>query len=238
MWYRIAMLSLAMLATVSRGGDIPSEVGWPLQKAYIPVGFDDNDKVQITVTGEFPNTCFHVGPYSSKVDENAKIIYLEQKAYSYLAMCLDILIPFSQTIDVGLVPAGNYAVIDSSTGTQVGRTSISRAVNAGPDDFLYAVVNDASVHATGTKGKNELTLSMQFTDRCTKLGKVDVHYYNDVIVVQPIAARIADANHERCAPANTRFQFTQPLQDGVSGSFLLHVRSMNGQAINKVVELQ
>lgn len=211
-----------------------NQVSWPLQKAFTPVGFDDNDRVQVAVSGEFPNTCFHVGPYTSKVDSASHTIFLGQHAYSYFAMCLQILLPFTQVIDVGPVPAGDYKIVDAASGSVLGKTSILRASNPGPDDFLYAIADDAIIRHES--GKHYLNLFLRFTDRCTRLGRVDIHYYADSIVVQPIADRVADGN-ESCAAETTRVEHVEELKAGITGTFLLHVRSMNGQAINKIVDL-
>lgn len=233
MVYRLLVLILASFSLLSQA-ELPGQLNWPLRKAFIPAGFDDNDRVQVTVTGEFPNTCFHVGPYTSRVDVPSKTIFLEQQAYSYSTMCLQILLPFSQVIDVGIVPVGDYKLVDAASGSLLGRTSILRASNTGPDDFLYAIVDDAVVRHES--GKHFLHLFLRFTDRCTRLGRVDIHYYSDSIVVQPIADRLSDDSGS-CPVETSRLEHVEELKPGISGEFLLHVRSMNGQAINKIVDL-
>ena len=47
----------------------PEIVNIPLNKVYVPVGFDDNDRVQIVVEGDFPNTCYKIGPYTFHMNE-------------------------------------------------------------------------------------------------------------------------------------------------------------------------
>lgn len=232
MFYRLLIIGMAVFSFASRA-ELPGQVNWPLRKAFVPQGFDDNDKVQITVSGEFPNGCFHVGPYRSKVDVTKQTIFVQQVAYSYQAICLQFLIPFMQVIDVGLVPAGDYKVVDATSGAEVGKTSILRSSNPGPDDFLYAIVDDASV--SHQSGKAELTMNLKFPDRCTVLDRVDIHYTADTIIVQPVAIRAE--RPEGCPAEVTRLTYTKALQEGLTGEFLLHVRSMNGQAINKIVEL-
>ena len=29
----------------------------PIDKVFVPLGFDDNDKVELIIHGQFPNTC-------------------------------------------------------------------------------------------------------------------------------------------------------------------------------------
>jgi hypothetical protein len=86
---------------------------------------------------------------------------------------------------------------------------------------------DADSHRT-------LILDLKLPDSCCRLVRVDIHYYSDVIVVQPIAERSVSME---CAPAFHPFRVTVPLRDDLSGRFLLHVRSMEGRALNKLIDI-
>ena len=213
----------------------PEIVNIPLNKVYVPVGFDDNDRVQIVVEGDFPNTCYKIGPYTFHMNEVTKTLSVQQTAYKYMGVCIQMQVPFTQVVDLGLMRSGDWTLEDSTAAKTLGRLPIQLAAGPGPDDFLYAPVTEAYVHKDSETLKNALSFMGTFTDRCTRLKEVRVHYYTDVIVVQPIAEQIGPLHN--CGHELTRFAHTVLLKEDLKGTYLLHVRSMNGQAINKLVEM-
>jgi len=229
----IALLTVTW-ACVSFSAEGPKEVHWGLEKAYVPVGYDDNDRIQVTVQGRFDSTCLKVGAYRLEVDQKMKQLKVDQLAYRYQGICLQMQVPFSQTLDVGLLDSGDWSIVDANNNQTIGHLSVGIAKNPGPDDFLYAPVSDAYIRSDAA-GKKELCLTGNFSDRCTTLKKVEINYSKDVIVVQPIAEH--DSAQRDCGTAPVRFSHCEALPDGIVGFMLLHVRSMNGQAINKIVDL-
>lgn len=209
----------------------PMLVSVKLDRAFIPVGFDDNDNVQVTVSGVLPSNCYKIGPVKAEVDGATRTVKVNQTAYYYSGFCIPMVVPFVQTVSVGLVRDGDYNVIDKASQKTLGKIPISRSTTTNADDFLYAPINDVIV----SKVENEQMMCLQgtFTDRCTKLKEVRVLYQPVVIVVQPIATRVGG----RCGLELSRFQYCQPLNSSLTGTFLIHVRVMNGQAINKLVDL-
>jgi len=237
-WVHLTFASLFFFvaSTTAMAADqlLPEKVNVPLSKAFIPVGFDSNDRVQVTVEGTFPNTCYKVGPYSVQKDESAKAIRIQQTAYKYTGTCLMVQVPFVQTIEMGLLREGGWAIIDAGSEVNLGTLPVEVAKTESPDEFLYAPVGEANVFKDPTTNKTSLGLNGTFTDRCTTLKEVRVQYYPGVVVVLPIAEH--NVAGRECGPQMTRFTHTLELKDGLEGVALLHVRSMNGQAINKVVE--
>lgn len=226
----LLLVSQTLLAT-----NLPEVVNIGLKKAFVPIGFDDNDRIQFVVEGAFNSTCYKVGPYQVHKDMVSQTVRVQQTAYKYAGFCLQMLVPFTQVIDAGLVDAGEYSIKDHASGTWIGKLPVERATKPSPDDYLYAPVTGSHIVFDEEKKTNILMLSGAFTDRCTKLKEVKVHYYTDVIVVQPIAERVIEERD--CEPTMIRFQYPVEMQSGLKGNFLLHVRSMNGQAINQIVEL-
>jgi hypothetical protein len=111
---------------------------------------------------------------------------------------------------------------------------VSHATSHNIDDFLYANVSDARVQPDPASGKPMIHLDVSITDRCTIYQETQVHYYPDVIVVQPI---LRSTGH-RCTKSLNSFSVNVPLKDGLKGTYLLHVRSMSGQALNKLVDIE
>lgn len=232
----LSFLAVCGLALADTSPNAPKTVETALTKAYIPLGFDDNDRIQIAVAGTFKNTCYKVGPHALKVDAENKTITVQQQAYLYNGVCLQMFVPYSEVIDVGIIPSGNYKVIDSQSGKTLADLPVNQGTIAGPDDFTYAPVSDAYVVNDQDTGKHVLALSGSFGDRCSDFEDIKVKVANDVIIVQPVLSRKSDIS---CAPEKVRFLKTIELGNDVKdGVYMLHVRSLNGQAINKLVDLE
>lgn len=232
MIWKIGVFTAAFFLSVTSYAKKPSIVGISVEKSFVPVGFDDNDRVQVTVAGAFPSTCYKVDTAKATVDAEQKAIRIWQTAYKYGGPCLRMIVPFTDVVDLGIVREGDYNLYDGPSGKWLGKLPITRSSHPGPDDYLYAPVNDAFL-ITDAAGTKTLTLIGEFSDRCTELKEVRVHYYPEVIVVQPIARRTEIGP---CEAMRNRFLKTVPLDPALRGTYLLHVRSMNGQAINKVVD--
>ena len=231
-WKIISVLAIGFVVRVF--GSNPSTITSALGRAYIPTGFDDNDKVQVTVAGTFPDTCYRTGPILAEMDETAKTVTLKHQAYHYEGFCLQLAVPYSMVTDLGILHAADYSVVDAATQKNLGHLKVSRATTTSPDDFLYAPVEDA--YTREEDGTHYLYLKGNFPNRCMHVDQIQMHYYPDVIVVQAIA-RTDNPDRNSCGSTPVRFQQRVPIKAGVQGTFLLHVRVMNGQAINKLVEI-
>ncbi len=228
----LQFISIALLVSHVLSASEPKVVNVALEKSFTPIGFDDNDRVQVTVAGMFPSGCYRVGPYFFETDLVNQTISIRQTAYFYPSECLQVLVPFSQVINLNFVREGTFTLKDAVSGKELGKLPVSRAKTTQADDYLYAPVTDASIRMDG--GKSYLDLKGNFTSRCMKIKDVVVNYFKDVVVVQPIAEFIGTPHN--CGHEMIRFAFEAPLNDGLSGTQLLHVRVQDGQAINRIVE--
>jgi len=239
MFGKLALVSFLMaggLVFADTNPNAPKTVETALTKAYIPLGFDDNDRIQIAVAGTFKNTCYKVGPHALKVDTENKTITVQQQAYLYNGVCLQMFVPYSEIVDVGIIPNGNYKVVDALSGATLAELPVNQGSNPGPDDFTYAPVSDAYVVTDPETKKHVLAISGSFGDRCSDFEDIKVNVSNDVIIVQPVLERKTDIS---CAPEKVRFLKTIELNNDLKhGMYMLHVRSLNGQAVNKLVDLE
>lgn len=221
--------SLAFAAPVTKAE--PTTEGVTFSKIYVPVGFDSNDHVQFVGEGTFMNTCYR--PANVTVDVNAatKTIKVGPVAYKYAGLCLQVILPFDRVVDVGVLSAGTWQVVQSD-GKAIGQIKVAPALTADPDDYLYAPVSQAYVHETN--GKEELMLNGNFPNSCMTMKEVKFDVQDEVIVVQPIAQMASGTCSGPAVP------FTQVVQLGSikAGRYLLHVRSMNAQAINTMIDIQ
>lgn len=228
---KLTFAALSVLSTLALADSLgqPTQTAVALQRVFVPEGFDDNDVTQVVVAGEFSDTCHKVGPTEVRVEDGK--IAVRQTAYKYTEQCHRTIVPFTQVVGLGLMRAGSYEIDDAATSSVLGKLTVATATTASADDFLYAPVVDADV------ARNEVEIRGTFTDRCTKLTNVLVKASHDTIVVQPVVKRYGDAAH--CEFQRVPFRVRRRLPTDLRrGMYLLHVRSMSGQAINKIVDVR
>lgn len=218
------------------GGPFPAPelVKVPLDDVFAPPGFDDNDDVQIVIHGSLINTCYKAALPEVSVDRASRVIAVSAKAYVYSSSwCLQYIVPVTQTVDLGILPAGHYRVIEyNSTGRLIHDTALPIAVSitAAADDFLYAPVKHMRLDRTGSKPV--LVLSGDFSSDCMDMQEVKVlHRVSNVIEVLPVAAYKSGST---CQSNPHSFEVRVNLPEVAPGDTLIHVRSLNGQSINDV----
>jgi hypothetical protein len=207
------------------------------ENVFAPYGFDNNDNSQIVIYGNLIDTCHKTGPIQMRVDQSRKVILLRNQIYYYPGCwCADVLTPYTQTINLGVLKTGAYeVVVEKSDGSmeKVASFPVTASMSSSPDDFLYAPVDHVHFNKKSGDSPNEVTLTGTFRNTCMKLRDIKVNYRpNHVIEILPIA-EMADKN---CEKAEKPFKASIPLKAN-SGRALIHVRSLNGQSINQVVEL-
>lgn len=238
--YLMCALSLALglgqLANAQANSD--KVVTVELSQAYIPQGFDNNDVTKVVVEGFFPNTCYKVKKQEAadvKIDQDKKLIQVSQKAYVYNQMCLMMIVPFSETVEVGkIADAGEYKLTDSLSSRELGRMSVATSKTIGPDDFFYAMVQDAYVD---TSENNELVVVIkgELPGNCWELTEKRIFQDGkNVLTVLPI---VEQTSSEYCTVKRVPFTTTVPVPTMNAGRYLLNVRSLNGQAVNKLFDV-
>lgn len=216
----------------------PLEIDAPVDKIFIPQGFDDNDNVEVVAHGDFMNGCYRVGKSDSFVDEDAKRITIEVSAYRYQhekdqdAVCMQVMTPFIQKVKVGVLKAGTYTVSVKGAGEAVEETlTIVRRKTEDPDDFLYAPVENAYLKVDD-RGKQSLLLQGTYPHwlvGCQKIKEVRVNRNpSDVMVVLPIT----EVSEDNCQDYSFNFSHRVNLPEPFMQEGLLHVRVMNGASTN------
>lgn len=212
----------------------PEKVSIALAGAYIPAGFDSNDRAELVIEGYFPNTCYRVGPVEKNVNSQTGEVVIRQTAYKYKGKnCLFMIVPFSQTVQVGLLKANTYKVKDAGNNHELGVLPIQTAKNSGPDDFLYANVTEAY---PGTEGnKKIIVLQGELPGNCWGIKEKRVFLDGkNVLAVLPILEKTGEVN---CNDHRLPFMETVEVPSLPNGRYLMHVRSLNGVAINKLIDL-
>ena len=232
-------IAFAAPVTSSSIGEPEREIIVP-EKAYIPTGFDDNDLVELVVTGNLPSSCYSAGIFTAVPFPETKQIVIKQEALFYpKSWCVMNLVPYRETVKVGVLPAGQYEVV--FVGADGKMVSSNKAVPVAVsnltarDQYTYAVVENVSlkraVSAAGDSRK--VILEGSLINSCMSLKEVRViHNDADVIELLPITDSLEGV---ACQPQLRPFEVEVDVGSGLSGEKLIHVRSLNGQAMNRIV---
>lgn len=230
--FKLILISILSITASSAWSDnSPTKIRTEVNKVYIPNGFDDNDNVQVVAEGIFPDTCYRPAASEAAVDFKKNEITLMPMAYKYTGTCLMVLLPFDITFQFGPLKSGTYA-IKRMDGSLVGSINIRRSLKSEPDDYLYAPVSQAFVN--NLPNSSTVFLTGQFSLSCMKMKEVRYQIQDDVIVIQPIA----EIDETKTCDAGS-FSFSEKVDLGAvkSGKYLLHVRSMNGKAVNTLIRI-
>lgn len=229
----------AEIKSVPNGGPFPAPllVQIAADAIYAPPGFDDNDNAQIVVHGSLDNTCFKAAPPLVETDRANHLIKVTAQAHLYDGgWCLQIVTPFTYSVDLGILKAGHYHVVEyNAVGGLLHEASLPIAVSisAAADDFLYAPVKSVRLDTSGPK--RAVILNGTFASDCMEMQEVTVlHRVKDVIEVLPVATYKSD---RICQLDPRPFEVRVELPEVTPGQKLIHVRSLNGQAINLVEDL-
>jgi hypothetical protein len=230
MKYLLSLMALVFGVTVSHStyAIAPKMVNITPQAVFVANGFDDNDQVSVTVDGYLPDTCFRLEPALIEKDlANGKII-VQPRAQVFPGICQDMLVPFTTTVSLGSVPQGSFQIA-TLDGVNRASLQVKTATAPGPDDYLYAPVDSARVQVINSK--LHALIQGRFTDTCSIIGEMRLQNSGKTLELLPIMRRDTSAG---CEKKEIVFEKAVELPSLATGRYLLHVRSLHGQAVNDV----
>ena len=219
----------------------PRLVPSPIEKVFVPQGFDDNDNVEVVLHGHFPNSCYKVGPVTAQFDAATNTYTVEARSYYYTGgmLCAQMVVPFIQTASLGLAAQGTYKVVVKGRPVVEARPlDVVHSHSRGPDDYLYAPVAVAGLKTTNADA-DQVVVEGEYPYMfigCMEIREIRTSLTPDnVVIVQPIAELRGDAD---CVHHRPTFAFTQSLgQKLPDGEYVVHVRTLNGNSLNRFVDL-
>lgn len=236
----LGLFAVSTVALGSNGRLVPS----PTENLFIPIGFDDNDNVEIVVHGHFKNSCYKVGPTDVQIDKQAKTVKVTPQAYEYTgAVCAQMMVPFIQSIKLGMLDAASYKVtVANNQAIPEQMLPVTARHVESPDDFIYAPVEDAKIEVGASTSDQTLVVEGRYPLTivgCALIRYVKVSTSGDVLVAQPVMDLLTDNNECKARGWTPKFSVAAPLEQPLSkGDKLIHVRVLNGNSYNKVVEIQ
>jgi hypothetical protein len=230
------LISGAMvLGTGSLWAD-PVEITAPIERIFVPNGYDDNDNIELILHGKFRNTCYRVGHASAKVDVAAHAVFVHATAYQYPAAdCAEVITPFIQSVKIGILPEGRYRIVFVENQSVSERLVVRSASSVAADEHFYAPVEMADIRSIPETGSHELVLQGMYPRMligCAVFQEVRVvKDAADLIMVQPIL-RVTEDPAE-CEGQPIDFKRVMQLGSFLERGGLLHVRVLNGNSVNR-----
>ena len=212
------------------------EVPSPVEKVFVPNGFDDNDNVEVILHGYYRNSCYKVGKISSKIDTQKHLINVTATSYKVRGVaCLYMMVPFMQTHKFGLLDSGKYTVIVNNN-DKTANFTVKNRVSETMDDYFYAPVASADFKTDELDGAQSIDIRGEYPlmlHGCAVLEEVRVLRDSpDTVVVLPIM------NIHEDGPCDLVFKKTINLDKHFEGEGLLHIRSLNGNSFNKIIKTE
>lgn len=234
----IGMIGMSTLAMA----DASALITAPVDRVFVPNGFDDNDKVEIIVHGEFTSSCYKMGPVSAVIDEATKKINITAQAYYYHGgTCIQLITPFIKSVEIDRHLAdGSYsiAIVDRPEAITP-MLRVAKSTRQDADDFFYAATTYANLEIAAD-GSRELVLKGQhpyLLDGCVKFDEVKTSLGSDgTLVVQPITKIVYG---DECRGAvNNRFEYRAKYTAALpAGEYLLHARVLDGNSVNQFLSI-
>lgn len=213
----------------------PNRVPAIYNKAFIPFGYDTNDRVELVLTAGLSTTCWRPAYVTVAIDEEKKIVEIGPAAYEYPGhLCATLFTEYKEVVNLGILSSqGRYQVVQQTDGVTLGTIDVRPARTDTPDDLPYAPVDQAFIYQAGTDA--HVVLSGEFTQSCQTLDRVEVDVQPDVIVVLPVT-RVQQGT--ACQPGQFQFKERTKIPDLPAKRYLLHVRSANGASVNSLFTME
>jgi len=229
----VVMMMVGVFTTSAQADEWPKEVDLEVNYLFVPTGFDDNDETLVVLDGYLPSACHRLANPLVTVDPVTKRIVVSPRAKEFKGVCPDVVVPFTQEVRLGQLATGNYEVVTKNAKHRE-QLSVSRSKGPGPDDYLYAPVDRARV-VYPQANQWVAVLEGRFTNTCLGIEETKVQLIGKTIMVQPIMNFIVpEEPGTPCKPIERPFRTTVVLPYlPQEGRYLLHVRSLNGQAVNE-----
>jgi hypothetical protein len=237
---RFGLVAVFLVGATNVVNASPVEQISPAQKVFVPTGFDDNDISEIILKGEFRDSCYKIGRSEVKVDDDLKQVQIKAFVWRYTAHnCQDVVTPFIQPVQVGVLKKGDYKVIVNGGTPHEVRDyfEINEAINETPDDHLYAPVGSAQIVTDYPSDKQEVVLSGFYPLAiigCYRMEGVRWYRNNTAILEMLPVMEFFEDDDPRCEEPN-EFQESVKLTGSFFEDGLIHVRVMHGESLNSFV---
>lgn len=225
---KIAACALPLFLGLGTEGQASDQVSVGADALYVPNGFDNNDHVVLMLEGSLPDSCHQLASITVSKDQDQKEVTIAVKAWQeQRASCTPGPFPFQSEVELGTLNDGSWKVKVENT-TIEEPLLVSRASSTGQDDHLYAPVENVEV-TRDADGRLVAKLTGLITADCVSYKETQILDQGKILVLLPIM----EITSTSCNAVNRLFsQEVELPEDQEPGHYLLHVRSLNGKALN------
>lgn len=204
---------------------------------FVPQGYDDNDIIEVVISGTFGDSCHQVGDPIVKIDKATRTVTIAAIGYRELGvMCVQMLSPYTYVVRIGRMGEGEYVFKIANNKKIEKRMSVKKATIETVDDFLYPPIDFAEI-LPGPDGEARVLLKGRYPEMkkgCMKLADALIDLQSsDTMVIQPKATIIEDTS----VGCEQSFEAIYQLPYALAGKVLLHVRTSNGQSYNRLEKI-
>lgn len=230
------LLTLTALMSVNTFAGLPVEKTIAIDQIFTPKGFDSNDTTEIVITGYLPNLC-HKSPkiYVSKDGKNLNLRVTALSYHKTNPFCPQVAVPFTKKVELGVLAEGDYKIVvnKDTQFEELAAIEVVEPVDSIIDNYIYANVD--YIEDIGD-GDYKVTLRGYNPSYCLELDRVEFKSNGEnTYSVLPIMKQV----NELCPMKLTPFEYEVEIpKDLKVKKILLHVRSMDGSSINRVVTFQ
>lgn len=231
-WTKTLLIGFMVGAIQGSGhASTPIEKRVPITHVYAPKGFDNNDRTEIVVTGYLPNLCHRSPTASVKVEGETIKIEITSLYYEPTnPFCPPMKVPFDQKVTTGVLEKGHYQIVVNGglIESEKSLITIQEASSSAIDENVYALVDE--IDKDEDNGK--VTLKGYNPSDCYVLDKI--RYFSndrDTYSILPIMKQVNSFCPMKLVPFKVDFTVPKELN---SEKILLHVRSMDGNAVNSI----
>ena len=209
----------------------PNPPGTPVELAvehiYVPKGFDSNDHVEFVVEAWLPNLCYSAPKTEIRLVGREIRVKLTARYTNNMVYCVQAAVPVVETVSVGALGSGQYTIKVNNRATSRDQSTImvTEALSPQIDDHVYA-----NVDTVESKGHGKAVLRGYNPSDCFEFDHFEtVSNGADTYSVLPIMKQV----YPVCAMKMVPFELKLDLPTELNrDSVLLHVRRMDGKAVN------
>lgn len=218
--------------------DIPVLVPTSIDQVFVPNGFDDNDDVEVILSGKYNSSCYRNGPTTFNVDSAENRITIKSEAYFHIgAPCKKMTLPFLKKIKLGFLKAGTYSIfVEGNPQLDNGILNIKNAEYGVQDDFMYAPVESVSIKEQQNHSEF-LILNGHYPKvsmGCLTMKSVRFEYAKNMLIVLPV---MSFQDGSACGGTyETAYSIQTALPTPVKKGSLIYVRTANGESFNTIYQ--